>query len=177
MSDPTGLASALPRPSRVAAIALRDLRIEFSGRRAWMLPFIAVSLLLPGAVAPPAPQFEPPASLRVAGPAPTGLQGTDGVTFDAGRGLRLEERPDAAAGRLIVHGDFMTPAFGKVLDRAYPPIRTEVQTRIDFSWPERSLFLSLVAASLLTGAISQSLPGERSARTMETLLTAGITRA
>lgn len=177
MTEHPSRLTALPRPSRVAAIALRDLRIEFSGRRAWMLPVIAVGLLLPGAVAPPAPQFEPPASLRVAGPPPAPLAKTEGVAFNAGRGLRLEERPGADAGRLIVHGDFMTPTFGHALDAAYPPIQTEVQTRIDFSWPERSLFLSLVAASLLTGAISQSLPGERSARTMETLLTAGITRA
>ncbi len=177
MTARTGLSTALPRPTRVLAIAFRDLRIEFSGRRAWMLPFIGVSLLLPGAIAPPAPQFEPPATLRVAGPPPPMLAGTEGVTFHAGRGLSLEERPNEAHGRLIVHGDFMTPTFGHALDAAYPPIQTEVQTRIDFSWPERSLFLSLVAASLLTGAISQSLPGERSARTMETLLTAGITRA
>jgi hypothetical protein len=168
------------RPARIAAIAWRDLKIEYAGRRAWALPLVALGLLLPGALAPPVPEdVTESAYIRVTGDVPSEVAalGDRYIPDPSGGNLRFERVDDPSSPtRMVVHGTFLLQDLSDVLDRLYPPFHTVVLRRLAFVPPERSLLLSMIAASLLTGAIAQSLPGERSARTLETLLTAGISR-
>lgn len=167
------------RLRRMLAVAERDLRVELGGRRGWFLPLLAAGLLLPAATAPPIP--DKPVEMgpiRVAGDVPPALLDLDRIQLDEERALLHFVAPTAEEPALRVRGDMIAATVHEKLDELYPGkgIRTEVIARPVYLLPDRSLLLSLLSASLLTGAISQSLPGERSNRTLETLLTASITR-
>jgi hypothetical protein len=62
------------------------------------------------------------------------------------------------------------------MDRLYPGISTEIVEQQIYTTPKRSLLLALIAASVLTGSLAQSIAGERSQRTLDTLLAASVTR-
>lgn len=158
------------RPSRVWAVALRDWRIELAGRRGLGLPIITGLLLLPvaglrvGDAAPPAPVAavaDPPAALR-----------EDPRIVENGAGTRV----DASTEPWRVRGP-IPPPLREALDEARPAGAVVVH---DLGkpppLPPRSLWLALISGSVLTGALSSSVPGERSGRTLPTLLTAAITR-
>jgi membrane protease YdiL (CAAX protease family) len=165
------------RPSIVLTIARRDLAIQLRGRRAWVLPLIAAVLLVPLASVP--------IPLRSAGPAAPPQVVVSGEVPDA-----LDAHPDIARGdhgvpirragdALVVRADPVPAALRRALDQALdpsPPPAVAYVAGPTMPLPGRTLLLALVAASLLTGAVSESLPGERGQRTLEALLTAAIRR-
>lgn len=166
------------RPSRVLAVARRDLR-QRTGKRWYRLPATALALLLPASAfsihmaKPEAARVttESGASLpAVAGEIPESLQGrlTYGEPTDVtlkgdnpiiARGVRV---PSAIRAEL----DSLPGAERVRVERFRPPVRL----------PGRSLLIALLAISLLTGPLAEALPGERSRRTLEVLLSAGISR-
>jgi len=76
-------------------------------------------------------------------------------------------------GRLEAGPRNLPPHVRRALDRGEPVVRRVVHTP---PTPGRTLLLALIAASTLTGAVSSSVAGERTARTLATLLAAGVTR-
>jgi ABC-type Na+ efflux pump permease subunit len=164
------------RPARVLAVARRDLRIEFAGRKGWALPLIAASVLLSAATAPPIPR-EPMKMGRIAisGDVPPELLRHPRLFLDDRASLVRFEAPAQEGEPWRLHGLMLPDEVRIDMDAWHPPMRTEVVSPEIIRPPDRSLLLAMVAASVLTGAISQSLPGERSNRTLETLLVAGIT--
>jgi hypothetical protein len=166
------------RPDRILAIANRDLHIELGGRRGWLLPLVATIILGPMAAAPPLP--EKPlylGDLMVGGDVPQEVRDLPRIRFDEERALLRFEAPSPENGGVwILHGDSVPIEVREVMEAQTEGPTTEVVNPREPQFPNRSLFLALIAASVLTGSISQSIPGERTARTLEALLTAGITR-
>lgn len=165
------------RPSRILAVAARDLRIEFAGRRGWAFPLIAVGVLVSAASLPPMPT-EPLKMGRIAvkGDVPEGLLAESPDIFvDPDLAMLRFEKPAVPGQPWRLHGFVIPESVRTAMDRDHPPMRSVIIAPDQIRVPDRSLFLALVAASVLTGAISQSIPGERSNRTLETLLVAGIT--
>lgn len=166
----------MPRLRRVLAVARRDLSIELGGRRGWLLPVIALGILLPAAAAPTMPD-DPMKRGRIAvqGDVPPEVEALERIEVNPELALLDFEAPRPGK-PFLIHGYFLPDEVRQTMDKLYPPIRTQVVEPDLVRLPDRSLFLSLVAASVLTGAISQSIPGERTHRTLETLLVAGISR-
>lgn len=164
------------RLHRVLAVAERDLHIELGGRRGWMLPAIALGVLLPAAAAPPLPD-DPMKRGRIAvqGDVPAEVEALERIEVNPELAL-LDFEASKTGQPFLIRGYFLPDEVRQTMDRLYPPMRTQVVEPDLVRLPDRSLFLSLVAASVLTGAISQSIPGERTHRTLETLLVAGISR-
>lgn len=166
------------RPDRLIAIATRDLRIEFGGRRGWLLPLVATFILGPMASAPVMP--EKPlqlGELLVGGDVPQAVRDLPRIQQDDERALlRFEQPSEANGGVWVLRGDSVPVEVREAMAGLAPGITTEVIAAREPVFPNRSLFLALIAASVLTGSISQSIPGERTAHTLESLLTAGITR-
>lgn len=165
------------RPSRILAVAARDLRIEFAGRRGWAFPLIAVGVLVSAASLPPMPS-EPLKMGRMAvkGDVPAALLAeSPDIYVNEELALLRFEKPATEGAPWRLHGLVIPESVRTAMDRDHPPIHSVIIAPDMIRMPDRSLFLALVAASVLTGAISQSIPGERSNRTLETLLVAGIT--
>jgi len=148
-------------------VAWRDLRQVNAGKGWWRLPAIALALLLPlGAFPLDNPLQDKPA--RAGGDLPAQLA--------------IEERPGSpfqlvGADPVALHASHVPVPLRSELDRLEgPQVRVE---RVDPKrrLPGRSLLVALLAISLLTGPLAESLPGERKRGTLETLLTAGISRA
>jgi hypothetical protein len=166
------------RPATVAAIAWRDLRLQLVGRRAWALPLIAAVLLVPlstvrlgGAPRPRAPG----AAVVVQGELPAGIAADPRVQASDDRGPAVRRDGDTW---IVVADPVPAPlraALDEALDPAPPPKIIGVSPP-PLPLPGRTLLLALVTASLLTGAVSESLPGERGSRTLEALLTAAVRR-
>ena len=57
-----------------------------------------------------------------------------------------------------------------------PAVRVENIPR-DFAFPGRTMLFAMVSASTLTGAVANSIGGERSRKTLVVLLSAAISRA
>lgn len=166
--------SLMLRPNVVLAIAWRDLSALFRGRRGWVLPFIAAILLAPLAAAPiPGPPPGPSGKFAVSGDVPERVAALEEVGVVSGRGLRFERGDDA----LVVHGGGVPPPIRHALDGDQPTWSLEVVPAAPWPLPGRTLILALLAASILTGAVSESIPGERSRGTLEALLTAAVSRA
>lgn len=158
------------RPRRILAVAWRDLRLVHAGRGWYRLPSVALGLLLPAGGLPlrlPVPTHE--ARPAVSGELPDELA-------DA-----LRRDPDA---RVVMHGGapirVSAPAIPRdlraVLDRLPGPTVLPVKAPARRPLPGRTLIVALLAISLLTGPLSESLPGERNSRTLEGLLSAAISR-
>ncbi len=167
------------RPHRVWAVALRDLR-QRTGRHWYRLPLTALLLLLPagilgmelsGPVAPTRQTGSGSALPIVAGDIPGAL--ADRLVRGSGSDVTL-----SGGNPLIARGVRVPNEIRRVLDtlpgadavtvrRYRPPVRL----------PGRSLLIALLAISLLTGPLAESLPGERARHTLEVLLSAGISRA
>lgn len=159
------------RPARLWAVAWRDLRLVHAGRGWWKLPALALGLLLPIGVAPvelpthlealPARAMGeiPPElaqDIESAPAAPVRFVGQDPVVVKA---TRLPEATRAALDTLP--GETVT-----VHDLGQSP-----------ELPGRSLLVALLALSLLTGPLAESLAGERSRGTLTSLRSAGISSA
>jgi ABC-type Na+ efflux pump permease subunit len=161
------------RPSRLLAVARRDLALETRGRRGFVLPVITLGLILPASTIDLGTITEaPPSFVGVTGDVPPEVLALPDV--------RVVDPPFAsmkfqrAGERLVVHGREIPAAVRAALEPD-AAIRFE-DVRTPFRYPGRSLLLALIAASLLTGPVAESLPGERSRHTLEILLAAAITR-
>ncbi len=169
------------RPRTLIAIARRDLSHELRGRRGYLLIGITLFLLLPITTAPKGgdgPQrrreWRPPTrTITVRGDIPERVLALDHI-----RPVPKNAYIDMMAepgGPLVVRGQRIPPSLRNALDDGEPSVRFQ-RVWFNRSLPERSLFLGLISAAVLTGAVSESIGGERSRRTLETLLTAAITR-
>ena len=157
------------RGARVLAVAWRDLRQVHAGKGWWRLPLIALALLLPvGALPLENPLAERP--VRARGEIPEAL--ADRIEHGPRAPIALRgEAPVAVVGTQVPEG------LRQVLDTlpGEPSVRIERRGRVR-ELPGRSLLVALLAISLLTGPLAESLPGERKRGTLETLLTAGVSR-
>ena len=161
------------RPARIVAIARRDLALELSGRRGWVLPFILAGLLLPTStirVSLPNRSATPPA-LRVSGEVPPAVRalGVEEVDGDAPLAFREED------GVTVVRAKGLREDVRKALDGDAPSVTVRRALR-PIRLPGRSLLFALISASTLTGAVSTSIAGERAAGTLVGLLAAAVSR-
>ena len=81
----------------------------------------------------------------------------------------------AEDGTLLVQGTAIPKRVREALDHGTPAVE-RVRIRTPWNWPGRSLLLALLATSAITGALSESVGGERSRNTLDALLTAAVTR-
>lgn len=163
-----------PRLPVILNIAWRDLSSQLRGRRGWVLPVITGVLLAPLAAAPvPKAPVTGVGPLPVSGDVPAEVLQLDD-TFQVRRGgVRFKQQGET----LVVVTDEIRPAMREVLD-SEPPVVAVIETpHPPVPLPKRTLLLALLAASLLTGAVSESLPGERGRGSLEALLTAAVTRS
>ncbi|MFT4571051.1 MAG: hypothetical protein ACI8TX_002071 [Hyphomicrobiaceae bacterium] len=167
------------RPARVWAVALRDLR-QRTGKHWYRLPATALVLLVPAGVI----------GFELSSPHVATVTSNSGITLPVVGGnvptiladqLQRGDGSDVSLSGgepLVVTGLRVPRQIRKVLNtlpgadavavrRYRPPIRL----------PGRSLLLALLAISLLTGPLAETLPGERARNTLEVLLSAGISRA
>ena len=166
------------RLSRVYAIASRDWALQLGrGRMAVGLPILAACLLGPVAALP---AREPPDLARrllsVSGDVPDAVRASPAVRVLPGPNtdIRFETAPD---GQPVVVTRWITDGVRETLDAAAPGTHPEVvDVRVERKLPSRSLIVALITGSILTGAVAEALPGERSRKTLETLLAAAVTR-
>lgn len=161
------------RARPIVAIAQRDLYWQLRGRRGWLYPFIAALILIPAAIAPLNAELPTRAEIPVKGDVPERVLALDRVAVNNDRPrLQFEQTNDA----LVVHGRHIPDDVREALDGDTPSLTVhDVEPPVGL--PGRSLVLTLIASSILTGALSESIPGERSQRTLQTLLTAAVTRS
>ena len=153
------------RPRVVLAIARRDLATQLRGRRGWVLPFIAAILLAPLAAAP-LPSFAPgppQGALAVSGDVPEAVSSLEGIAQVPQGGIRFIAEDE----RLVVQGAGVPPNIREVLDAGDAAIVVRDVPAEPWPVPGRALVLALLASSILTGAVSESIPGERSRHTLE----------
>lgn len=161
------------RPAVLLAIAWRDLSAQLRGRRGWVLPVISLLLLGPlAAVRMPALGAGGPARVAVSGDVPEAVAGLPDVVVQDDGGIRFT----ASEGTLTVHTRGLPPSVRDALDGPDPELPVEVVAPEPPPLPGRTLLLALLASSLLTGSVAESLPGERGRGTLEALLTAAVTR-
>ncbi|MCO4743545.1 MAG: ABC transporter permease subunit, partial [Proteobacteria bacterium] len=159
----------------ILAIAMRDLRMELRGWRGLMFGAITAGLLMPAAAVPIRPQdagvtLAEPQAPRVSGALPEGFQGEVEVVEKARTRLKTTED-----GRTVVSGP-VPPALRHGLDKLDPkPVTVQIRTA-PLHLPGRTLLLALISSSVMMGALSESLAGERARRTLSTLLAAAVSK-
>lgn len=159
----------------ILAIARRDLRCEFAAKqRGWILVGITALLLVPLSSVPTDVFTAESDTFKVTGLVPNTLKEVPGVTI-VEQGAHMGFVPSEDGETLLTMG---APPSKSVRDALN-------QDGTDLEWidvskkqkmPNRSILFALVSASVLTGAIAESLSGERTNRTLQALLTAAITR-
>lgn len=164
------------RPDRILAIARRDVEIVTAGRGRWRLLLLAAGLLLPlGAIPVGLPEANTSAQAGV----------RLGPGLDPAVGLALLPLVDADAARTLagtpprLSADSVPASLRQALDThtGAPTIEVRLTAAGDrLPLPGRMLLAVLVAVSLLTGPLAESLPGERSRGTLDVLLTASVHR-
>lgn len=180
----------VPRLRRLLAVARYESRSQMSGRHALRLLGVAAALMLPAGLlpTPKLPARQPPAATMPAGvdsttvgpppPAKVPVRGE----IPAGLETRLVSSPGAPfeirdGKPVVVTTLIMTDELRAALDTLDGPERLEFRNvPFRLRTPGRSLLIAILAISLLTGPLADTLPGERARRTLEVLLTAGITR-
>jgi hypothetical protein len=170
------------RPRRILAIARADLATELSGRQGLLLPAVVAGLLLPAATVPSPVQGMTrnleEETVRVYGDVPPGVLEAEAVSAASRLKLEFTQQEDV----LLVDGLFIPPSVREKLDEHVAAqgdgatVPVEVTPR-GFRFPGRTALLALISASTLTGAVSQSIGGERQRKTLVVLLAAAITRA
>ncbi len=161
------LSTALPRPRRVLAVARRERARSAAGRRGLSLLLFSLALLLPAGALPlgrgpelPAVRGEPPAAL-------------------AGQ-VRLDERATVelrAGPPLTVVARSLPSELREALlaVEPQPAVELRLAPRVPLL-PGRALLVALLAISMLTGPLAETLPGEREGRTLEILLASSLSR-
>jgi len=150
--------------------------MEMSGRKGVFLPFLLAGLLIPAASVSVDSLFDfPRPPVRISGEIPPEIANLPTVTIVETGPAHVHFSRDES-GVLTLTGRWIPEEFRSVLDEGNPnPVHQE-NLSSEVPLPERSLLLALIASSVLSGAVAESLPGERSRRTLETLLAAAITR-
>jgi len=164
-----------PRLARVLAIARRDWVQELRGRRGALFGGITAFLLLPVAAVRmnvPSLTDHPARQVVVTGEVPEAVRDLPNVVV-RDRAQILFHR--ASDGALLVRGQEVPPEIRKALDDDPPAVQVS-HTSPRQHMPGRSILFALISASVLTGAVSESIGGERSRRTLQALLSAAITR-
>lgn len=159
------------RPRRLLAIAWRDLRLISGGRGWWKLPALAAGLLLPVGLIP----VDVPTSLealpaQAQGQIPDALRERIASSAQAPVGFTPAEQPTIRATRIPL-------ATRQALDTLPGPTVRVVDLGTEPELPGRSLLVALLALSLMTGPLAESLAGERAKGTLTTLRSAGISRS
>jgi hypothetical protein len=155
------------------AVALRDLASQLRGRRGWVLPVLTAVLLAPLAAVPWPERPERVEPIFVSGDVPQAV-----LELEAARPVRrgAVHFRDTEAGLEVVAFELPEEVRdaldGPTIAMPVEPVETE-----DLPFPGRTLLLALLASSLLTGAVSESVPGERGRNTLEALLTAAVSRS
>lgn len=180
------------RIRRLLAVANLEIRSRSKGSEGLRFVGLALVLLLPAGLLPS--PFEGkirllyedfrPGDLLPAPPSPVPGQTRIGVQGNIPSSLRnflVEDRkaPVAVTGNspVIVLANEIPAGLRGVLATLEGPGSPDVRRfRSPIENPGRSLLLAILAMSLLAGPIAESLPGERARRTLEVLLSAGITR-
>ncbi len=165
----------LPRPTRVFAVARRDLTIELKHRRGWLLPVVMAALLVPTSLVP-SPADRTAASGELDWFATGAVPDAVAELQDPNLGLRAKRV------HFVAEGDRLRVITGRIpievraaLDGDTPAL-TVTPVPVGMVFPGRSMLFALMATSSLTGALSASVGGERSNRTLVALLTSGLTR-
>jgi len=165
----------MPRAVRsVLAIARQDLLHELRGRRGYVLASVTALLLAPISTAP-IPEYHPPPDVfTVTGDVPDAVRALPNVAVtEAGHAQAEFVQP--TQGPLIVRAKRLTREARVALDGGVPVIDTRSAPR-EVPIPRRSLLIALLSAAVLTGSVSESIGGERSRHTLETLLVAAVRR-
>lgn len=155
------------RPARILAVARRERARAAGGRRGLGLLLFSLLLLLPaGAWRLKAPESLP----AVAGELPVALEGR----------LRLDPQAKvqlAAGPPVVVRARAISAELRAALDSLEPRPVLRVQPPLGrVRLPGRALLVALLAISMLTGPLAESLPGEREGRTLELLLASSCSR-
>lgn len=163
MSGPLGW----PRWTRVLAVARRERARSAGGRRGLSLLVFSLALLLPAGALPVGRSSDLPA---VRGAIPTAM--SEQVRFDERAVVELRAGPPlTVVGRSLPTG--LRQALLQV--EPTPPVELRLQPRT-WSLPGRALLVALLAISMLTGPLAETLPGEREGRTLEILLASSLSR-
>jgi hypothetical protein len=164
----------MPRLHVILAVAWRDLSSQLRGRRGWVLPVITLVLLAPLAAAPvPRVPLTGTGPLPVSGDVPTAVLELDDTFAVRRGGMRFRQE----GGTLVVVADEVRDSVRAALDGDRPVVQLVATPHPPLPLPGRTLLLALLASSILTGAVSESLPGERGRGSLEALLTAAVTRS
>jgi ABC-type Na+ efflux pump permease subunit len=176
---------------RLFAVARYEARSHMSGKQSLRLLGVAAMLLLPAGLVP-TPKLrlaEAPASVALpagfdadtVGPPPPRKVAVRG-TIPPELASRLEPGEDSPFELRGEHPVTVVAAtvpeeLRAALDTLDGPVALEYRS-VPFRLrsPGRSLLIAILAISLLTGPLADALPGERARKTLEVLLTAGITR-
>lgn len=157
------------RVARIIAVGSRELARASTGRKGWGLLFFALALLVP-AGALRLPGAAPDAHPVVSGTVPPGL--VDAVIVDPGAATKLEAGPP-----VIVRTRSLAPELRRALAQLEPEpaVRLALEP-LPLRLPGRALLVALLAISMLTGPLAETLPGERESRTLEVLLSSSLSR-
>lgn len=160
----------------VQAIAARDLRLQLRGRQRFHLPGLLALLLTPLALAPPLGLSEED-TWQVKGDVPEEvLAMPEAELWEPGLAERLNTLVFKQGRRVLVLGGRPPPlTLRELLDARDAPDVQVHYLHEPWSFPSRGILFALIAASTLTGSLAQSLPGERSGRTLVSLRAAAIT--
>ena len=177
---------------RVLAVANLELRSRSKGSEGLRFVALALVLLLPAGLLP-SPlegrirlinrEFRP-GQLLPGPPSPVAGETSIPVRGDIPEALRGflvqgESAPVTITGEspVVLTANEIPAGLRGVLATMEGPESPVVRRfRSPFEVPGRSLLLAILAMSLLAGPIAESLPGERARRTLEVMLSAGITR-
>lgn len=154
------------------AIAWRDLSSQLRGRRGWVLPVVSAILLGPIALIPWPETPERLTWHAVSGEVPAEILEVPHTRQVVRWGHRFKHTDEG----LRIRTPGLPQEFREVLDEGEPPFVTREIPPEQLPLPGRTMFLALLASSLLTGSVSESVPGERGRGTLEALLTAAVTR-
>ncbi len=158
------------RIARIQAVVGREIVRSATGRRGRGFALVALSLLLPAAVVrlPGAPRPDLPV---VQGELPAALEGR--VSLAERAPVELSVGPP-----VVVRGRAVGPELRSALAGVEPAPAVELRLppRAPLALPRRTLLLALLAISLLTGPLAETLPGEREGGTMEVLLASSLSR-
>ena len=165
------------RPRRLFAVARRDLAQELKGRFGFVLPIITAGLLLPAATFtwPGEEKSDEKPIIAVTGEVPEQVMKLPEVQWTDQGATLLFVAPDKN-GPTRIRGEGIPAEIRQAMDGDDPPV-TIVNVSKEWALPQRSILFAMISASILTGAISESIAGERARRTLQTLLTASISRA
>ena len=158
------------RPRVLAVVAWRDLRRVLAGRRLGFVG-LALALLLPVGAIPISRSAPEAASIVVvSGDIPEALAGR--VRLEDGAAVQL-----SGADPVVVTASHLPNSLRKELATIEEEPRVTVKRfRPELKLPGRNLLIALLAISLLTGPLAESLPGEREQGTLDALLAAAISR-